>query len=163
LLSASSISERPLAAMRSMARRIYIGSSVRTAVAREPFRAFILALRMRDAFQAGPSAPSFSTCSMGLRFARRPTSDNCEEGNRHAVGCGFESTSDRLTGCDRVCECRSCSFPGCSKVRQGRIGSAAVHIGEQGAGIAIVHVGSTCRMARCALRLDRHTRQYAAL
>jgi hypothetical protein len=33
----------------------------------------------------------------------RTTSDNCAEGNRRAVACGLESTSDRLTDGDRVC------------------------------------------------------------
>ncbi|WP_433968169.1 hypothetical protein [Tunturiibacter gelidiferens] len=47
---------------------------------------------------------------MGLDFGGQPTSDNCAEGNRHAVTCGLESTGDRFTGGDRVCECRSPSF-----------------------------------------------------
>src|SRR5271163_2012241 len=40
----------------------------------------------------------------------RTTSDDRAEGNRHAVTCGLESTSDRPTGGDRVCECRLPSF-----------------------------------------------------
>jgi hypothetical protein len=60
-----------------------------------------------------PLALSFSARSMAFASPGRAISDDCAEGNSHALTCGPDSNSDRLTCGHRMRECRS--LP-CSRV-----------------------------------------------
>jgi len=51
--------------------------------------------------------------SLGFSFARRKRSDDCPEGDSHALTSSPESMSYRLTCGHRMRECR---FPPCSRV-----------------------------------------------
>jgi hypothetical protein len=54
--------------------------------------------RPRDALAVTPAL------FYGFASPERSTSDDCAEGNRHAVTCCLESTNDRFTGGDRARE-----------------------------------------------------------